>query len=185
MDNDLKEYWKLFIPVAMKILKTNFYLRNDKTRELFGITTIHVMYILALNNGKHTLKELSNSLFFDKANTTRAISSLKKMGYVDDDRIKKNSKKYNIFLTEKGLEVARYINDDINTTIDQAFDGISDDNIRRYISTLEKVCRNVDKDSAKVLEQLKLEMNSKNTTCECKTDCVESTDKKTSSRYAY
>lgn len=146
MDEDLKQHWKLFVPVAIKVLERNGQRHDEELRELFGISSIHIKYILILDTGKWTLKELSECLFFNKANTTRIISSLRLMGYVTDDRISTNSRKYNVFLTPKGKKVLEYLKKEIDSDIDIFFEGIPDEDVRKCLQVIERMCINIDKD---------------------------------------
>lgn len=146
MDEDLKRYWELFVPVAIRIIERKHQMRNDELKELFGISSVHVKYILILNTRKCTLGELSECLFLNKANTTRIIASLRDMGYVTDDRASANSRKYNVFLTLKGIEVLKYLKKRMDSDIEHSFMGISDDEIRSCLSVIERICTNIDKD---------------------------------------
>lgn len=146
MDESLKKYCKLFIPVAARIIERNSRIHDNELNELFGISSIHIRYILILGTGKYTLKELSECLFFNKANTTRAISSLRDLGYVTDDRISVNGRKYSIFLTSKGEEVLKYLKERRDSDIDVFFEGISDQDFKNFLNVIERVCMNIDKD---------------------------------------
>ncbi len=157
MDEDLKKHWKLFVPVAIKVLERNGQRHDDELRELFGISSIHIRYILILDTGKWTLKELSECLFFNKANTTRIISSLRSMGYVTDDRISANSRKYNVFLTPRGRNVLEYLKKEIDSDIDIFFEGIPDDDVRKCLQVIERMCINIDNDGQNVEKLKRLE----------------------------
>lgn len=146
MDESLKKYCKLFIPVAARIIGRNTQIHDKELNELFGISSIHIRYILILGTGKYTLKELSECLFFNKANTSRAISSLRDLGYVTDDRTSVNSRKYSIFLTPRGREVLKYLKDKRDSDIDVFFEGILDRDFKNFLKVIERVCINIDKD---------------------------------------
>jgi DNA-binding MarR family transcriptional regulator len=146
MDKDLKEYWKLFMPVAMRVFERESQIRHAKTKELYGISMIHFKYLFALDAGEHTLGGLSDCLFFDKANTTRAIRYLKDRGYVYDDRPCEDSRKYNIFLTDKGKEIVNDLKKDLDQTLDMLLEGVSNEEMSIYIQVVNKMCQNVDND---------------------------------------
>jgi DNA-binding MarR family transcriptional regulator len=157
MDEDLKKHWKLFVPVAIKVLERNGQKHDDELKKLFGISSIHIKYILILDTGKWTLKELSECLFFNKANTTRIISSLRSMGYVTDDRTSTNSRKYNVFLTPQGRELLEYLKKRIDSDIDIFFEDIPDEDVRKCLQVIERMCINIDKDGQNVEKLKKLE----------------------------
>lgn len=146
MDENLKKYWKLFVPVAIRIMERNGQKHDEELKRLFGISSIHIRYIMILDTEKWTLKELSECLFFNKANTTRIISSLRSMGYVTDDRTSANSRKYNVFLTPRGRELLEYLKKQIDSDIDTFFEGIPDEDIEKCLQVIERMCINIDKD---------------------------------------
>lgn len=146
IDEKLKEYWKLFMPVAMRLFETEYHKRHEEIYQRYGISHIHFKYILTLDTGEHTLKQLSECLYFDKANTTRAIKFLEDKGYVYDDRESKTSRKYNIYLTEEGKEIAKYLREDLNKTFNILFDGISNEEMMAYINVVDRMCQNIDGD---------------------------------------
>jgi DNA-binding MarR family transcriptional regulator len=161
MDKDVKEYWKLFMPVVTRIMEKEIQKRQVRTNELYGISEIHVKYLLALDSGECTLKELSDGLFFNKANTTRAIRCLEEKGYVYDNRISKTSRKYDLFLTENGKKVTQYLKKDIDSVIETFFKGISDEEIRGFIHTINTMCQNIDRggEYTKTLQYLRDTLN--------------------------
>lgn len=161
MDKDVKEYWKLFMPVVTRIMEKEIQKRHVKTKELYGISEIHVRYLLALDAGGCTLKGLSDGLFFNKANTTRAIRCLEEKGYVYDNRTSKTSRKYDLFLTESGKEITEYLKKDIDSVIETFFKGISNKEIESFIHTVDTMCQNVDRNGeyTKTLKYLRDTLN--------------------------
>lgn len=79
---------------------------ND-TVEPYGLSSAHALYLMALDliDGQ-TQAELSQFLDMDAANTNRVVKVLSENGLVHDDRKTPTSKKYHIFLTEKGKRIA-------------------------------------------------------------------------------
>ncbi len=94
------------------------------------------------------MKQLSECLYFDKANTTRAIKFLEDKGYVYDDRESRTSRKYNIYLTDEGKEIARYLREDLDRTFNILFDGISNEEMVSYIKIVDRMCQNIDSDGS-------------------------------------
>lgn len=72
----------------------------------FGLNGMHAMFLKVLRDMPGmTMKELSDNLRCNKANTSRAIAELKAKGFVCDDRKTAGSKKFRLFLTDSGKEV--------------------------------------------------------------------------------
>lgn len=67
-------------------------------------------YILELSNHDGiTLKDLSNAVFFDKANTSRAVSKLIELGYVHRKENEQDLRSSKIYLTQLGKDAALMI----------------------------------------------------------------------------
>ena len=89
-------------------LKKRALKSQTKMLKPFGLTSRHAGYIMALSEGKGmTMKALSETLCVDPANTTRVVAYLDEMGYVTNDCKKEGCRKFNVFLTEKGMQVAQ------------------------------------------------------------------------------
>ena len=105
-------YWNAFLPALLDRL--SFHMRKNltKTVEPYGLNSSHAIYILALRvqNGQ-TTAGLSRFLDIDNANTHRVLKVLKEKGIVYDDRIDPRSKKYHVYLTDYGKELADMISD--------------------------------------------------------------------------
>lgn len=73
----------------------------------FDITNRHAAYIMILSESDGmTMKQLSDNLCVDPANTTRVVAALKEKGLVDDDCKKPGGRKFNVFLTGEGRKLA-------------------------------------------------------------------------------
>ncbi len=114
-------YWNAFLPALLDRL--SFHMRKNltKTVEPYGLNSSHAIYILALRvqNGQ-TTAGLSRFLDIDNANTHRVLKVLKEKGIVYDDRIDPRSKKYHVYLTDYGKELADMISDLVES-IDMAY----------------------------------------------------------------
>ncbi|MEG1719453.1 MAG: MarR family transcriptional regulator [Clostridia bacterium] len=98
--------WDLMPIVLSKSLKI-MNQKATKALKPYGLSSAHAMFLVVLskNNGL-TLRELSDILAVDKAQTTRIISDLKKKGYTCTDKENDCCRNYKIFLTEKGKKAA-------------------------------------------------------------------------------
>ncbi|MDR2846162.1 MAG: hypothetical protein LBV63_02655 [Candidatus Methanoplasma sp.] len=138
------EAWKAMITPVMRTVHKDLMNRHQIALGECGLTKMHVGYIMALKSGGMTLKALSEKLNMDKANTTRAMVFLRESDLIADDRKSENSRKYNIFLTEKGQTIA----DKLKKIMDEAFAeytrGISEEEISAIVAVLEKIRKNID-----------------------------------------
>lgn len=149
MDPELKELWKMAVPIKVKSIFKHMEKKNQAVLEEYGLSIIHVQYLMALSQKGYTLRGLSECLDLDKANTTRAISYLKETGFVYDDRKSESSRKYTIYLTEKGSNAVAKLNDSMGEMLDICFKDISDTDVRAYIRVIECVHANLESADAR------------------------------------
>ncbi len=103
-------YWNAFLPALLDRL--SFHMRKNLTESVkpYGLNSSHAIYILALRvQDGQTTAGLSRFLDIDNANTHRVLKVLKEKGIVYDDRTDPRSKKYHIFLTDYGRDLAEKI----------------------------------------------------------------------------
>ena len=113
----------------------------------YGLTSAHAIYLIALKlQDGQTLVGLSRFLDLDTANTNRVIKVLREKGFIYDDRKTESSKKYSIFLTDKGQNLATIIMDSITNLNNSYFKGISYEDVLHLRNTLIRILRNIDLD---------------------------------------
>jgi Transcriptional regulators len=144
-EEDFRESWKTLVPVLMRTMKKDMDDRCLEEMNEYGISKIHLGYLMVLSRGEATLTSLSDALNVDKSNTTRAITDLRSKGLVIDDREKENSKKYNLSLTEEGIELTALIENKLDDAFDEYVRGISMKELRSLAETLEKIRINIEK----------------------------------------
>ena len=128
------------IIICLSKLKKNSLKTQAKMLKPYNLGTRHAGYIMALSKGNSmTMKELSDVLCVDPANTTRVIGSLTKMGLVDNDCQKEGCRKYNVFLTEKGKQVAEQMKKDIVNCSVEIMDPLTDDEKKTFVTLLFKM----------------------------------------------
>lgn len=91
-----------------KIKKANAK-RQAEILKPYDISSGHAAYVMALYGGGMTMKELSDMLCVDPANTTRVIATLTQKGYVASDCPKKGCRKFKVFLTDSGRSLAEAV----------------------------------------------------------------------------
>ena len=147
MPNPEDTYWNSFLPAFFD--RMSMLMRRNMTSIVseYGLTSAHAIYLIALilQDGQ-TLMSLSKFLDLDPANTNRVIKILKEKRFVYDDRKTENSKKYSIFLTESGIELADKIMNSITELNNSYFKGIPREDILHMRNTLIKILRNMDLD---------------------------------------
>jgi len=138
------ERWNNVFHVLMRAVVNDIQRRLQPTLDEHGLSKVHVAYLLALDSGRTTLRGLSDHLSLDKANTTRAVNGLRETGLAGDDRETESSRKYNVFLTEKGKELVKILKTELNGAYDQYMDGISKEEIQKTLDVLDHIRENVE-----------------------------------------
>jgi len=101
--------------ISMPILLNKLRKRIDNAcRDLlakYNLSKLHLLYLMALYEYTDglTLKELTELLDFDKANTTRAVSQLIKKGYAEKQTQGELEHKFKVTLTDNGKLAASEI----------------------------------------------------------------------------
>lgn len=140
-------YWNSFLPAFFD--RMSVLMRKNMTRivEDYGLTSAHAIYLIALKlQDGQTLVSLSRFLDLDTANTNRVIKVLREKGFVYDDRKSENSKKYSIYLTESGQQLATKIMDGVTELNNQYFADIPREDILHMRNTLIHVLNNMNLD---------------------------------------
>ncbi|MDR1954811.1 MAG: MarR family winged helix-turn-helix transcriptional regulator [Candidatus Methanoplasma sp.] len=140
-------YWNTFLPVFFA--RVSDILKKEMTKELepLGLTSAHGIYImgLTLRDGQ-TMVGLSQFLDMDVSNTNHVIKVLRSKELVYDDRTSESSKKFKIYLTDKGKELGLHLMDFQTGYMNRYFNGISNEEIITLRNLLLKFLRNIDPD---------------------------------------
>lgn len=138
-------YWDSFLPIFFDRLSLiTRRVMADCVRE-YGLTGVHATYLVAINLREGlTLVELSSFLDIDAANTNRVVKVLKEKGLAYDDRPTPKSKKFSIFLTDEGKQLADKIMAETQECMNGFFKGIPKFSIDNMKYTLIKMLYNVD-----------------------------------------
>jgi DNA-binding MarR family transcriptional regulator len=124
---------------------------NKQMQKIFGeelqscdLSSGHAMYMMVLyENDGITLKELTENVGMDKANTTRVVRSLKSKGYVYTDPATEHTRKYKVYLTEEGKKAAEIVRASITKMLDIIFSILTDTERAQYIAILKKIITNI------------------------------------------
>ena len=145
IDDERNAYWNSFLPIFFD--RINVITRRVMTScvKPYGLTGIHAEYLIALNLREGlTLVELSKFLDVDTANTNRIIKTLKEKNLIYDDRQEGKSKKFSIYLTKDGKDLADLIMSETQNTMNGFFKGVSKFSIDNMRFTLIKILYNAD-----------------------------------------
>lgn len=101
----------LLVPILINKLGKKMNILDQESLKELKISKLHILYLIALSKHKegYTLKELSDYLGYDKANTSRAINHLLKIGYAEKELRENMQLKYKVVLTKEGHKVAKDI----------------------------------------------------------------------------
>jgi Transcriptional regulators len=138
------EEWNNVFHILMRAVVHDMQNRLQSILDGHSLSKVHIAYLIALDAGNTTLKSLSDHLGMDKANTTRAINGLRKEGIVEDDRQAENSRKYNVFLTEKGKGLVKELKTELSRAYDQYMKDISPEEMRHTLEILDRIRKNVE-----------------------------------------
>lgn len=122
-------------------------IRKIKTEEMaeFDLKTPHLFSLYLLyKNGSLTPKELSELCKEDKGSISRSIEQLEKFELVSADTSKHKKYKTPLTLTEKGKRITKKLVKKMDEIIEEAGDGISDEDRAIFYKTLSKLNKNLE-----------------------------------------
>ena len=135
----MEERFKTFTLLTTNIVRS---IRKIKTGEMvdYDLKSQHVSCLYYVYKEKSlTAKEICELCDEDKANISRSIKFLEERGYVTYES--KRAKRYltPVTLTDKGVEIAKYISDRIDEVLLQSSLGISEDELVSFYRCLAKI----------------------------------------------
>lgn len=150
----MEERFKLF---TVLMTKTRRSIQRIKTEEMseYNLKSPHVSCLYYLYKyGNMTATELCEICDEDKAAISRSIVQLENEGYVDYPDGSKKRYRANMQLTEKGRVIAESLASKIDTVLDEAGQGLTEeDRVIFYRSlalisnNLENICKKYDKNN--------------------------------------
>ncbi|MGG3625115.1 MarR family transcriptional regulator [Bacillus gobiensis] len=94
----------------ISVLHRQFQIYLNRELKDYEINSSEYIFLVNLYAEDSISQErLSSNLYINKAATTRAISRLENMGYVQRTKDPSDSRAYLVTLTEKGLEMRKFI----------------------------------------------------------------------------
>ena len=112
----------------------------------YGLSSMHAMYLVILSHDENgmTFRELNEKLFVDKANTSRAITTLEKKGYVRKENLGNSVLKARILLTDAGKSIAQLVAKDMKSTRDKLIGTLSKEEIKSVREVMYKISKAAD-----------------------------------------
>ncbi|MBK8397293.1 MAG: MarR family transcriptional regulator [Leptospiraceae bacterium] len=99
----------------------------------------NILLLLNDNNSKMTQKDLSEKLIVDKSNITGMIDRMEKINLLKRTPHSADNRSYIIQLTNKGKNLANKLEKLYLKKINTALNGLSNDEIEKYININEKI----------------------------------------------
>ena len=145
----MDERFNLFTVLISKISRS---IKKIKSEEMGPLTLksnhVSCLYYIYKLKGL-TAKELCDICAEDKASVSRSLEYLEQNGYIFCESTLKKRYRATLLLTEKGGYVGEYISKKIDSVLDKASEGLSDEN-RKILyeslniinNNLEQICTN-------------------------------------------
>ena len=131
--------------IYLSKLKKSSLKVQAKLLKPYNLSSRHAGYIMALSEGKGmTMKALSDTLCVDPANTTRVIAALTEKGYVANDCPKEGCRKFNVFLTPEGRQIADSIRKDVANCGAEFMNALTDEEKKQFVILLYKMAKDCD-----------------------------------------
>ncbi len=140
-------YWNSFLPAFFDRMSVQMRKNMTEFVKDYGLTSAHAIYLIALRlQDGQTLVSLSRFLDLDTANTNRVIKILREKQLIYDDRKSESSKKYSIYLTEEGRDLADRVMNGVTEPNNKYFDNIPREDILHLRNTLIRILNNMELD---------------------------------------
>lgn len=121
------------------------YIEDElKKRDIEGLVVSHgnILDILYDNNGKLTMKEISEGINRSKSTVTQLVDKLLKAGYVTKESDLEDKRYSYIVLTDKGLSIKRHFREISENVIKEFFKGFTEEESETLLSLLDRVIYN-------------------------------------------
>lgn len=115
-----------------------------KKRGIEGLVVSHgnILDILYENNGKLTMKEISEGIHRSKSTVTQLVDKLILHGYVTKETYAEDKRIYYIVLTDKGMDIKKDFKEISDKVIEVFFKGFTDEETETLLSLINRVIGN-------------------------------------------
>lgn len=115
-----------------------------RKRGIEGLVVSHgnILDILYENNGKLTMKEISEGIGRSKSTVTQLVDRLLKAGYVTKESNLEDKRYSYIVLTEKGLSIKTDFKEISQNVMKEFFEDFTEEEIEMFLLLLDRVIHN-------------------------------------------
>lgn len=129
--------------------KLKLYTAKMLRHNNIGLTPEQFLLIdLLWNMGPMSQQRLADTMQKDKNSVTKLVDALEKKQLIVRQRSSSDKRSNNIVLTEKANELKLFAKETGISMLDFMLDGISEEELRAFLTTLDKMCKNMDNRSA-------------------------------------
>lgn len=121
------------------------YIESElRKRGIEGLVVSHgnILDILYENNGKLTMKEISEGISRSKSTVTQLVDRLLKAGYVTKESVLEDKRYSYIVLTEKGLSIKTDFKEISQNVMQEFFKDFTEEEIEILLLLLDRVIHN-------------------------------------------
>ena len=139
------ERYETFTNAIVKIHRCIHKIKSEVMAE-FHLKSPHVscLYYLGRREGI-TASEICELSAEDKSSISRSVDYLEEHGYIVCSSEARKRYKAVLFLTEKGKQVSRRMEEKIAEVLEETSNGLVEDNVKVFYDTLLKICDNLQK----------------------------------------
>lgn len=115
---------------------------NERGIEGLVVSHGNILDILYNNNGKLTLKEISEGINRSKSTVTQLVDKLLKEGYVIKESNLDDKRSSYIVLTERGLSIKKEFREISDNVINKFFENFTENETENLLLLLDRVINN-------------------------------------------
>ena len=121
------------------------YVMNvDYALKKYGLDNSRRRLLLALESKPHaSVSDLSDMIVSKMSTTTKIVYRLKDEGLVNTYSCENDARITRVVLTEKGLEMAKKVNDLTGVVLEQSFEGLTPLQIEKMMDSLQHIFKNL------------------------------------------
>lgn len=139
----LNEYYARFSNALTRINKSLQRIK-DHGMQPYGLRGVHVLCLLYLSSGPQTVTRLAELSGLDKAAISRTVAELQRAGYAE--RGNPNGWRSTCVpfqLTEAGIRVMKEADKTVDTTVEEASRGLTDEERDAFLRALKLISDNL------------------------------------------
>ena len=141
----MEERFELFTHLIAKANRLIFKIKTEEM-EKFKLKSSHVSCLYYLYKAKTlTAKELCDMCGEDKANVSRTLNYLENNGFIECESTAKKRYQSALSLTDAGISVASVVAEKIDSVLEQASVGLTEENRVIFYNSFSLICANLEK----------------------------------------